>query len=65
MARRHEGTGLGLTLCKMFVELHGGSLNVASELGEGTVITARFPAEIMQDAKDADLPSAADGLSIS
>jgi signal transduction histidine kinase len=45
----------------MFVELHGGSLNVASELGEGTVITARFPAEIMQDAKDADLPSAADG----
>jgi signal transduction histidine kinase len=61
LARRHEGTGLGLTLCKMFVELHGGSLNVASELGEGTVITTRFPAEIMQDAKDADLPSAADG----
>jgi signal transduction histidine kinase len=56
LARRHEGIGLGLTLCKMFVELHGGSLNVASELGEGTVITARFPAEIMQDAKDADLP---------
>jgi signal transduction histidine kinase len=45
----------------MFVELHGGSLNVASEYGEGTVITARFPAEIMQDAKDAKLPSAADG----
>ncbi|MDP6426774.1 MAG: ATP-binding protein [Rhodospirillales bacterium] len=61
LARRHEGTGLGLTLCKMFVELHGGSLNVASEYGEGTVITARFPAEIMQDAKDAKLPSAADG----
>jgi signal transduction histidine kinase len=25
------------------VELHGGTLEVASELGEGTVVTCRFP----------------------
>lgn len=61
LARRHEGTGLGLTLCKMFVELHGGSLIIASEFGEGTTVTARFPAEIVQDAGGSALPSAADG----
>ena len=61
LARRHEGTGLGLTLCKMFVELHGGSLIIASEFGEGTTVTARFPAEIVRDVGGPALPSAADG----
>ena len=61
LARRHEGTGLGLTLCKMFVELHGGSLIIASNYGEGTTVTARFPAEIVQDAGGPALPSTADG----
>ena len=51
LARPHEGTGLGLTLCKMFAELHGGSLEIASEFGAGTTVTARFPANIVQDVK--------------
>jgi len=61
LARRHEGTGLGLTLCKMLVELHGGSLIVASEFGEGTIVTARFPANVVLEEPAAILASAADG----
>ncbi len=40
---RHEGTGLGLPLSRRLVELHGGSLDVDSVLGEGATFTARFP----------------------
>lgn len=38
-----EGTGLGLPLCKMFVELHGGELKLESTLNKGTTVTATFP----------------------
>ena len=43
--RKYEGTGLGLPLTKSFVELHGGSLDLQSEFGAGTIVTVRFPAE--------------------
>lgn len=43
---RHEkGTGLGLSLTKILTELHGGSLELESEVGRGTIVTVRFPAE--------------------
>jgi len=42
-SRKHEGTGLGLPLVKKIVELHGGKLDIASELGVGTTVTACFP----------------------
>ncbi len=48
LARRHEGTGLGLPLCRTLVELHGGSLTLASRPGEGTTATVRLPAERVQ-----------------
>jgi signal transduction histidine kinase len=38
-----EGTGLGLTLSKRFVELHGGRLWVQSELGAGTTFRFTLP----------------------
>ena len=43
--RKFEGTGLGLSLTKSLVELHGGSLNLQSEVDVGTTVTVRFPAE--------------------
>ena len=43
--RRHEGTGLGLPLVKSLIELHGGSLVIESEIGEGTTGTLHFPRE--------------------
>ena len=43
--RKYEGTTLGLPLTKSFVELHGGSLDLQSEFGAGTIVTVRFPAE--------------------
>ena len=51
LAWRHEGSGLGLVLCMMFVELHGGSLIVASQFDEGAVVTARFPVNIVMEER--------------
>ena len=41
--RSHEGAGLGLALAKKFAELHGGSVTLESELGEGTVARVNLP----------------------
>lgn len=43
--RKYEGTGLGLPLTKALVELHGGRLELRSQLGEGTVAVVCLPAE--------------------
>lgn len=50
--RTHEGTGLGLPLVKKFTELHGGRLEIDSELGVGTTVTLRLPAHRLKVGPD-------------
>ena len=43
MGSHHRGTGLGLSLVRSFVELHGGTVTIDSTLGRGTAVTCTFP----------------------
>jgi signal transduction histidine kinase len=40
---QHRGTGLGLSLVRSFVELHGGTVRIDSVVGEGTTVICVFP----------------------
>jgi len=58
---RHRGAGLGLSLVRSFVEQHGGTVSVASEVGKGTAVTCEFPiSEAINDSK-IHLPTSANG----
>jgi len=41
-ARTYSGSGIGLTLAEKIITLHGGSLNIASDEGNGTEVTVSF-----------------------
>lgn len=43
LARKYEGTGLGLSMVKRLAELHGGAVSVSSVMGKGSCFTVRIP----------------------
>ncbi|NNG04608.1 MAG: hypothetical protein HKM95_10975, partial [Inquilinus sp.] len=43
LARKYEGTGLGIPLSNAIVDLHSGKLDIESRLGEGTIVTITLP----------------------
>jgi len=43
MSRKHAGTGLGLPLSETFVKLHGGRLEIESQVNKGTTVTLYLP----------------------
>ncbi len=49
LERRHGGTGLGLAVTRQLVKMHGGSLRVESELGEGSTFIFSLPIAESQD----------------
>lgn len=54
--RRYEGTGLGLSVVKGLVQLHGGTLAIASKPGEGTTVSVTLPAEAVAPPAERRLP---------
>jgi two-component system, sensor histidine kinase and response regulator len=47
-----QGSGLGLTVAKRLIEMHGGSLSIQSDYGHGTNVTVRLPLANPSDAPD-------------
>ena len=49
---KHRGAGLGLSIVKSLVDLHGGSMELVSEPGRGTKVTVRFPERGVEQKPD-------------
>ncbi len=55
-----EGSGIGLALCRRYIEAHGGRLRLESSPGAGSVFTFDLPRRRRSTAGDVDLPIAAE-----
>lgn len=62
LSRHYEGTGLGLTLVKRIIELHGGFVTVQSELGQGSCFTVCLPASCQVVDSVSSSPSVSQAL---
>ena len=59
LSRRFQGTGLGLALSSEFLRLHGGTLTLESQPGQGTSVIVDFPAERVIDTEPEQRAAAA------
>jgi two-component system, cell cycle sensor histidine kinase PleC len=50
LSRSHGGTGLGLPLTSKLTELHGGTFDIQSQVGKGTTVVVRLPAERLRES---------------
>lgn len=57
-ARDRSGSGLGLSIAKWIVEMHGGQISVESRPGEGTVFYVTLPGGMWRNMKDTETPPA-------
>ncbi len=61
-SRKYGGTGLGLQISRRLIESMGGSIDVTSELGQGSRFTLTIPAEITADDRNAPWIAPVDGV---
>ncbi len=50
--RNYEGSGIGLSLVKSLVEMHGGTISVESKYGVGTKFIIKFPVKLLDNSKE-------------
>ncbi len=60
--RPHDGSGLGLSIVKGLLELHGGSMEIASRRGQGTRICIRLPVDCQSARRDKEMKVEAIGV---
>jgi signal transduction histidine kinase len=53
-SRKHDGVGLGLSICRSIMKAYGGSIELQSAVGMGTMVTLKMPAERVIPAADAE-----------
>ena len=51
---KHRGPGLGLSIVRSFVALHGGSVSIDNVPGGGAIVTCIFPPVVVADHKAAE-----------